>query len=220
MVSVPARRSQVAFATGRGLSQRRACTLAKVGRSALRYRSRMAVKDAPVLTRMSELAAQYPRYGYRRVRIFLGRDGHKMSFGRAYRLWRQAKLQVPRTRPRTRIATGRPRPPAPTGANQVWSYDFVFDWCASGQQLKCLTVTDEWTKEGLAIEVDGGIGSPRVIEALSHLVSESAVLRFTCVPTTSYIGKCGIRSSNRSPSAEGGQRIQINVVQAASAVKE
>ena len=37
----------------------------------------------------------------------------------------------------------------------MWSYDFVFDWCASGQQLKCLTVTDEWTKEGLAIEVDG-----------------------------------------------------------------
>jgi putative transposase len=132
----------------------------------------MAEKDAPVLTRMSELAAQYPRYGYRRVRIFLGRDGHKMSFGRAYRLWRQAKLQVPRKRPRKRIATGRPRPQAPTGANQVWSYDFVFDWCANGQQLKCLTVTDEWTKEGLAIEVDGRIRSPRVIDVLSRLVSE------------------------------------------------
>jgi putative transposase len=35
----------------------------------------------------------------------------------------------------------------------VWSYDFVFDWCANGQQLKCLTVTDEWTKEGLAMRV-------------------------------------------------------------------
>ena len=65
-----------------------------------------------------------------------------------------------------------PRPNAPTGANQVWSYDFVFDWCANGQQLKCLTVTDEWTKEGLAIEVDGRIRSPRVIEVLSRLVSE------------------------------------------------
>ena len=108
-----------------------------------------AVKDAPVLARMAELSAQYPRYGYRRIAIFLGRDGHKMSFGRAHRLWRQAKLQVPRKRPRKRIATGRPRPNAPTGANQVWSYDFVFDWCANGQQLKCLTVTDEWTKEGL-----------------------------------------------------------------------
>ena len=54
----------------------------------------------------------------------------------------------------------------------MWSYDFVFDWCASGQQLKCLTVTDEWTKEGLAIELDGRIRSGRVIEVLSRLVSE------------------------------------------------
>ena len=121
---------------------------------------------------MVELAAQYPRYGYRWVRIFLGRDGHNMSFGRAYRLWRAAKLQVPKKRPRKRIASGRPRPQAPTGANQVWSYDFVFDWCANGQKLKCLTVTDEWTKEGLAIEVDGRLRSARVIEVLSRLVSE------------------------------------------------
>jgi putative transposase len=53
----------------------------------------------------------------------------------------------------------------------VWSYDFVFDHCANGQQLKCLTVTDEFTKEGLAIHVDGRIRSPRVIEVLSRLVS-------------------------------------------------
>jgi putative transposase len=47
----------------------------------------------------------------------------------------------------------------------------VFDHCANGQQLKCLTVTDEFTKEGLAIDVDGRIRSPRVIEVLSRLVS-------------------------------------------------
>ena len=178
MVSVSARRSQVGFATAHGLSQRRACMLMRVSRSALQYRSRMAEKDAPVRARMAELSAQYPRYGYRRVRIFLGRDGHQMSFGRAHRLWRQAKLQVPRKRPRKRIATGRPRPNAPSAANQVWSYDFVFDWCANGQQLKCLTVTDEWTREGLAIEVDGRIRSGRVIEVLSRLVSERGVPKF------------------------------------------
>ncbi len=172
MVSVSARRSAVAYAMGRGLSQRRACTLLKVARSALGYRSRQVEKDAPVLGRMGELARQYPRYGYRRIRIFLGRDGHLMSASRAYRLWQAARLQVPRRRPRKRIASGRPRPNAPTGANQVWSYDFVFDWCANGQKLKCLTVTDEWTKEGLAIEVDGRIRSHRVIEVLARLVSE------------------------------------------------
>ena len=42
MVSVPVRREQVAYATGRGLSRRRACTLTEVGRSALHYRSRKA----------------------------------------------------------------------------------------------------------------------------------------------------------------------------------
>ncbi len=172
MVSVPARREQVAYATGHGLSQRRACTLVSVGRSALRYRSRKAVKDAAVVARMRELSAQYPRYGYRRIRIFLGRDGHKMSPGRAHRLWRAAKLQVPRKRPKRRVAGSRPRPQAPTGPNQVWAFDFVFDACANGQQLKCLTIADEFSKEGLAIEVDGRIRSGRVIEVLSRLVSE------------------------------------------------
>src|SRR5580700_9200159 len=131
MVSVPARRQQVAYGRGRGLSARRACTLFSVARSALEYRSRKAAKDAPVVTRMKELSAQYPRYGYRRIRIFLNRDGHRMSVGRAYRLWRAAGLQLPRKRPRKRVAAARPRPQAPSGPNQVWSYDFVFDHCAN-----------------------------------------------------------------------------------------
>ena len=60
----------------------------------------------------------------------------------------------------------------------MWFYDFVFDRCANGQQLKCLTVTDEFTKEGLAIDVDGRIRSPRVIEVLSRLVSERGAPAF------------------------------------------
>ena len=101
-----------------------------------------------------------------------------MSPGRAWRLWRAARLQVPRKRPRKRVAAVRPRPQAPLGPNQVWSYDFVFDRCANGQQLKCLTVTDEFTKEGLAIDVDGRIRSPRVIDVLSRLVSERGAPSF------------------------------------------
>jgi len=172
MVSVSARRGSVAYARKRGLSARRACTLLRVARSALTYRSRKTAADAPVVARMTELARQYPRYGYRRIRIFLGRDGHRMSMGRAYRLWRTARLQVPRKRPRKRIAISRPRPLAPSFSNQVWSYDFVFDACADGRQIKCLTVTDEFTKEGLAIDLAGSIRSVRVIEVLSRLVSE------------------------------------------------
>ena len=82
---LPARRRRVAYSRERGLSARRACTLFSVARSALSYRSRrLAKKDAPVIGRMKALSAQYSRYGYRRIRIFLGRDGHRMSPGRAY----------------------------------------------------------------------------------------------------------------------------------------
>jgi putative transposase len=171
MVSACARRQQVEYATKRGLSCRRACALLKVARSGLGYRSRMADKDAAVIPKMKELAAQYPRYGYRRIRIFLGRAGCPMSSERMYRLWRLEKLQVPRRRPRRRVATSRPLPLPPTRANCVWAYDFVFDSCANGQQLKCLTVVDEWTREALAIDVAGSIRSGRVIEVLAKLIS-------------------------------------------------
>ena len=92
MVGVAARRQAVADALRRGLSQRRSCTLLGVARSALGYRSAKSERDAPVVTRMSELAAQYPRFGYRRIRIFLQREGHAMSWGRCWRLWRRARL--------------------------------------------------------------------------------------------------------------------------------
>jgi hypothetical protein len=87
---------------------------------------------------------QYPPYRYRRIRICLGRDGHRMSVGRAYRLRRAAGLQLPRNRPRKRVAAARPPPQVPCGPNQVWSYDVVIDRCANAQQLKCRRITDEF----------------------------------------------------------------------------
>ena len=171
MVSACVRRKQIGYVRQRGISLRRACALLQVARSTVGYESALAKRDAPVIEAMRELAAQYPRFGYRRIQVFLARRGLTMSADRAYRIWKKAGLQVPRRRPRRRVATGRPRPLPATGANQVWAYDFVFDRSANGQQLKCLTVIDEFTRECLAIDVAGSIRSGRVIEVLSQLVS-------------------------------------------------
>ena len=171
MVSACDRRKQVAYVRRRGISLRRTCALLQVARSTMGYESVLAQRDAPVVTAMRELAAQYPRFGYRRIQVFLARRGLTMSADRAYRIWKKAGLQVPRRRPRRRVATGRLRPLPATDANQVWAYDFVFDACANGQQLKCLTVIDEFTRECLAIDVAGSLRSGRVIEVLSKLIS-------------------------------------------------
>jgi putative transposase len=178
MVGARVRRQQVAYAEGRGLSRRRACALLSVARSTLGYVSRLVARDAPVVGPLRTLAGQYPRYGYRTIRIFLERQGHALGTDRMYRLWRQEGLQVPRRRPRRRVTTSRPRPLPPTGINHVWAYDFVFDTCADGRTLKCLTVIDEFTRECLAIDVAGGIRSGRVIEVLTQLVSVHGAPQF------------------------------------------
>ena len=76
MVSASVRRQQIAYVCQRGRSVRRACALLSVARSTVNYESRLAKKDAPAVAMMHALAAQYPRYGYRRIQCF--RDAEAM----------------------------------------------------------------------------------------------------------------------------------------------
>ena len=171
MVRPQGRREPLACVRARGLSLRRACGLIGMSRATPSYQLRLSAKDAPVLAAMKELSAQYPRYGYRRIRVLLRRQGLEWSWSRTHRLRRQAGLLVPTKRSRKRIASVRPRIHTPFKANMVWAYDFVFDTTASGQQIKSLRVIDEFTRECLAIDVAGAIRSRRVTEVLSRLMS-------------------------------------------------
>jgi len=177
MVSAPVRREQVAYARRRGLSSRFACALLRVSRSTLGYESRMERRDAPLMERMKNLAEENNRYGYRRVRVLLGREGISLSWARTHRLWRKAGLSLPRRRPRRRLRRGEPRALATTQANEVWAYDFLFDRCTNGDTIKCLTIVDEGTRECLAIDVASGIRSGRVIEILKELVAQRGAPR-------------------------------------------
>ncbi|MBN9460870.1 MAG: hypothetical protein J0H00_06540 [Burkholderiales bacterium] len=91
------RRDQVAFAIEGGHPKRRACELIGIARSILGYERKLPLRDAPVLSAMRRLAQQYPRYGYRRIRIFLKREGHEMSWKRAHRLWQARRVAAAKT---------------------------------------------------------------------------------------------------------------------------
>jgi putative transposase len=177
MVSVQARLAQASYAINRGLNQRLACALLKISRSNLYYSHKMPVKDAPVIAAMKNLSGTYPRFGSRRIRIFLQREGIHMGKERCGRLWAKAGLQVPKKRRRKRAGTTL-RPLAPSARNAVWCYDFVYDACANGQKIKCLTVVDEYTRECLAIDVSGAIRSSRVIDVLTKLMRVHGMPRY------------------------------------------
>ncbi|SDV50658.1 putative transposase [Chitinasiproducens palmae] len=178
MVSAHVRREQAWQAIRRGLSQRRACALIGASRCNLGYEPKMPAKNGIVIDGMRRLSGCYPRFGARRIRVMLSREGIVVGKERCARLWAQEGLQVPRKRRRRRIAARVPRIHAPTARNSVWSYDFVYDACANGQQLKCLTVVDEYTRECLAIDVAGSIRAARVIDVLSRLISVHGAPRY------------------------------------------
>ena len=178
MVSAQVRREQAQYAIECGLSQRRACALNQVSRANLGYVSQMPQKNDVIVQAMHRLSGMYPRFGSRRIGVMLRREGLVVGRERCTRLWAEAQLQVPQKRRRRRVAGSRPRPHAPEARNSVWCYDFVFDACANGQQLKCLTVVDEYTRECLAIGVAGSIRSARVIEVLSKLISIHGAPRY------------------------------------------
>ncbi len=178
MVSAPARREQVDYAVSRGASVRRSCALLQVSRSALRYQSRMPARDAELAAELQRIAAAHPRYGHR-FAWALVRRRWRVNRKRVRRVWRALGLCATR-RKRRKLRTGTPRVLAPSGANQVWAYDFIHDTCANGRSLKCLSIVDEWTRECLAIEVAGSIDALRVIAVLERLIARygtPAVLR-------------------------------------------
>lgn len=208
MVSARARRKLAGFARKRGLSWRRSCALFSVPRSTLRYESRLDVKDAPLLSKMGELASENPRYGYRRIHALLRREGLRMSPRKAHRLWRKAGLQVPKRRRRRVPQSKKPRPAPSDGPNQVWAYDFVHDMCANGQPLKCLTVVDEFTREALSIEVAGSFRSQHVVATLARLVSSHGAPRylrsdngseFICHAVKEWLANEGIETVHNAP---------------------
>jgi len=172
MVSAHGRRQQARFAIQRGLSTRRACALFQVARSTLHYQSRLQARDAALRQQLQGIAQRYPRYGYRRAWALVRADGSRINIKRVHRVWCSAGLHVPQRKRRRRVRGDGLRPLAPTHANQMWAYDFLYDRCANGQQLKLLTVVDEWTRECLAIRVDGRMTARQVIEVLHALIDQ------------------------------------------------
>jgi len=110
------------------------------------------------------------RFGYRRIDALLKREDFKVNLKCVYRLWKQEKLSLPKTRPRkVRAKATLGIIPKAERANQIWTYDFVFDQSLSGKSLKMLTLIDEFTRECLAVEVGVSIKSERVRQILKKV---------------------------------------------------
>jgi putative transposase len=154
------------------MSERHACRLLGLGRSTHRYRGGKAERDLPLRTRLKELAAKRMRFGYRRLRAMLEREGMSANHKRVYRLYREEGLAM-RIRQRRRIRwNGVLVKPAASQPNERWSMDFVSDCVSGGKVIRMLTIVDDCTRECPVIEVDSSLGGLRVRRVLDRMAIE------------------------------------------------
>jgi putative transposase len=154
------------------ISERRACRALGVPRSSQRYVGAEREREEELLLRIRALAREHPRYGYRRIRALLVREGWSVNLKRVHRLWRREGLKVPQAqRKRRRLGSGEngcTRRRAER-RNHVWSYDFIHDQTGDGRGLKMLPVVDEYTRECLTIEVERSLTARDVVSTLEYL---------------------------------------------------
>lgn len=103
--------------------------------------------------RITELACNYGRYGYRRITALLRAEGYCVNHKRVERIWREEGLKVPQKQPKRRrlwLNDGSCVRLRAEHANHVWSYDFVEDRLSNGRKVRWLNIIDEYTRECLA----------------------------------------------------------------------
>jgi putative transposase len=156
--------------TDHGYSERRACRLIGVDRTAFQYRARRP-DDAGVRERLRELANERRRFGYRRLAVMLKRDGRRMNLKKVYRLYKEERLTVRKRGGRKRALGTRAPMTMPQDANQRWSIDFVQDALDDGRRFRILNVVDDFTRECLASVLDTSLSGVRVVRELDRLCS-------------------------------------------------
>src|SRR5246127_862184 len=136
----------------------------------VRDRARRGKKQS-LLGPVRALARGRRRFGYRRLLIFLRREGFVINHKRLFRIFREERLMVRRRGGRKRAFGMRVPMPVPLAPNDRWSLDFVSDQFICGRRFRILAIFDDGTRECLAAVADTSLSGLRVARELDLLIA-------------------------------------------------
>ena len=155
------------------ISQRRACKVLDQARSTQRRSAERSAEEQRLTKAITELAARFGRYGYRRITALLNAgEGWHVNHKRVERIWRKEGLKVPKKQPkrgRLWLNDGSCIRLRPEHKDHVWSYDFVAERTSDGRKFRILNIIDEYTRECLESKVGRRLGAQAVLDSLFEL---------------------------------------------------
>ena len=127
--------------------------------------------------RIREIAQSRVRYGYRKIRALLHREGWNVGKYLVYRLYKEEGLTLKKMRPQRKRKAVKHREERflAKRPNEAWSIDFVADQLQDGRRFRALTILDVFTREGVAIEVGQSLKGDDVVRTLNQLKNKRGV---------------------------------------------
>ncbi len=121
--------------------------------------------------RLRQLAAQRPRFGYRRLAALLRREGWSANHKRVHRLYCSERLGLHR-KARKRLRRETPPLVVAERVNQRWSMDFIHDSTAAQRPFRAFALVDDFRRECLAIEAATSLTGERVKRVLDRVIAD------------------------------------------------
>jgi putative transposase len=153
-------------------SERKACALVGLSRTAWRYQPQVRDDETPFRAEVIRLACTYGRYGYRMIAGLMRNAGWQQATqDRVRRIWKEEGLKVPdkqHARGRLWLNDGSCLRLRPEHRKHVWSYDFVLIRDIYGSKIRMLTLIDEYSRQCLVVHCARHIGANEVIEQLAN----------------------------------------------------
>ena len=172
MVAPSQRREMAQWAVAqRSATINLACRAFGISQTCYRYKAKLDEENSLIADWLVRLTNNQRNWGFGLCFLYLRNvKDFKWNHKRVYRIYRELELNL-RIKPRHRLVREKPLPLAvPTAINQSWSMDFMHDQLADGRSIRLFNVIDDFNREGLCIDVDFSLPSPRVIRALDQVI--------------------------------------------------
>ncbi len=190
------RRREMVDRRNPALSTVRQCALLSISRSSLNYRRKgTCPEDLAVMEAIDQQYLNTPFYGSRRMKVWLGRQGHTVNRKRVQRLMRTMGLRAIYRRPRTsKPGPGHKVYPYLLGGmqitrpNQVWAADITYIPMAKGFHY-LVAIMDWYSRYVVAWRLSNTLDAEFCVEALEEALGKGTPEIFNTDQGSQFTGE-------------------------------
>lgn len=148
-----------------------ACRAFSISQTCYRYERRLSDENAQIAQWLVKLTDNRRTWGFGLCFLYLRNvKGFGWNHKRVYRIYCELELNL-RIKPKKRLKRDKPDAlSVPETANHTWSMDFMADQLGDGRSIRTLNVLDDFSREGLGIEVDFSLTAERVVRTLNRII--------------------------------------------------